>query len=47
MPSNYGWDEARPIKTITIVPLNITYDMPLSIDEPNAAERALEVAALV
>lgn len=45
--SNYGWEGAQPIQTITIVPLNVSYDLPLSVDEPGAAVRALEVAALM
>ncbi|KAF9468807.1 hypothetical protein BDZ94DRAFT_542554 [Collybia nuda] len=45
--SKYGWEGARPIRTITIIPLSATYDIPLNTDESRAAERALEVAALI
>lgn len=45
--SKYGWEGALPIKSITIIPLNVLYDVPLSINEPGAAVRALEVAALM
>ncbi|KAF5388178.1 hypothetical protein D9615_000075 [Tricholomella constricta] len=41
-----GWDGAPPVKSVRIIPLGRSYDIPLDInDGENAAERALEVSA--
>ncbi|KAF7433485.1 hypothetical protein PC9H_005438 [Pleurotus ostreatus] len=47
---DYGWDGAPAIKEITVVPLGVTYDLPLPVDDESAfgiAERAMKVAALL
>lgn len=44
----YGWDGAPPIRTITVVPLTTTHQLPLSPgDGEDAAERALTISALL
>ncbi|KAF4619332.1 hypothetical protein D9613_005471 [Agrocybe pediades] len=45
---DWGWDDLPPIKTIRMNSLNVSYDLPLSIDDGNQApERAMEIAGLL
>lgn len=45
---DWGWEGAPPIKTVTILSLGISYDLPLSVqDGSRAAERAMEIAGLL
>jgi len=45
---DWGWEEAPPIKTVTMLSLGISYDLPLSVqDGSRAAERAMEIAGLL
>ncbi len=44
----WGWEGLPPIKSITVVPLQETHDLPLSLnDGERAAERAMTIAALM
>ncbi|KAG5654646.1 hypothetical protein H0H81_009894 [Sphagnurus paluster] len=46
--SHPGWDGMPPVKSIRILPLGCSYDLPLDVsDGENAAVRALEIAALL
>lgn len=33
---DYGWDGAPAIKEITVIPLGVTYDLPLPVDDESA-----------
>ncbi|KAM6495690.1 Protein of unknown function (DUF3445) domain containing protein [Amanita muscaria] len=44
----FGWEGAPPIKTITVVPLNATHELPLDLhDGECAAKRAMTISALL
>ncbi|GLB33456.1 putative protein of unknown function (DUF3445) [Lyophyllum shimeji] len=46
--SQKGWGGAPPIKSIQIIPLRKSYDLPLDVnDGENAATRAMELSALL
>lgn len=45
---DWGWEGAPAIKTVTILSLGTSYDLPLSVqDGSRAAERAMEIAGLL
>ena len=45
---DWGWEGAPPIKTVTMLPLGVSYDLPLSVhDGSRAGERAMEIAGLL
>ena len=45
---DWGWEGAPPIKTVTILSLGESYDLPLSVhDGSRAGERAMEIAGLL
>ncbi|KAF8803724.1 hypothetical protein BYT27DRAFT_7109166 [Phlegmacium glaucopus] len=45
---DWGWEGEPPIKTVTMVSLGISYDLPLSVqDGSQAAEKAMEIAGLL
>lgn len=43
----HGWEGAPPIRKVTVVPLGVTYDLPLTAPDVDTAEKALEIAALL
>ena len=45
---NWGWEGLPPIKTITVVPLEETHELPLSLHEGDGvAEKAMIICALL
>jgi len=45
---DWGWEGAPPIKTVTMLSLGLSYDLPLSVQDGNrAGERAMEIAGLL
>lgn len=45
---DWGWEGALPIKTVTMLSLGVSYDLPLSVEDGSqAAERAMEIAGLL
>lgn len=44
---DYGWEGAPAIKRITVIPLDVSYELPLSAPDVETAEKALELAALL
>lgn len=44
--SPVGWNDGPPIKEITILPLNTSYELPLEITYTNSV-KAMEIASLL
>ncbi|TFK74455.1 hypothetical protein BDN72DRAFT_789277 [Pluteus cervinus] len=44
--TEFGWNDAPPVKTVTLVPLSVSYELPLDITDTNAL-RAMEISSLL
>ncbi|KDR83519.1 hypothetical protein GALMADRAFT_235712 [Galerina marginata CBS 339.88] len=45
---DWGWEDLPPIQTVTITSLDVSYQLPLSVDDGiRATERAMEIAGLM